>query len=450
MFQSLSQNISNIINKLKGKGVVTESDIDVTMREVRIALLEADVSLDVVRALVNNIKTKALGQEILKSLTPAQMIIKIIHEELLAILTIDENQHLIDLPLKRNNNIVMVGLQASGKTTSSAKLALYLKRKLNKNVLLVSLDIYRPAARQQLAILAEQMKIDSLEIIENESVDQILKRAAQFCQRHSYDVVIYDTAGRLHIDNSMMQELKEIKQFLNPSETILVVDSLMGQDAANVAKEFNDNFDITGSIVSRIDGDQRGGAVLTIRHVTTKPIKFMAVGEKLEDFEPFQPERIVSRILDMGDVLSLVEKAELAMDDDEAKKAQERLKKGAFDLNDYISYLKTMNKMGGFANIMSMIPGANKIKQQLGEDGLNKGGAALAKHVAIINSMTKLERAKPEILKASRKRRIANGCGLEVFEVNILLKQFEQMRAMIKQFSSGSKSFMREIMGKFF
>ncbi len=450
MFQSLSQNISNIINKLKGKGVITESDIDITMREVRIALLESDVSLEVVRALVSNVKTKALGQEILKSLTPGQMIIKIIHEELLAILTTEEQEHLISLPLKRNNNIVMLGLQGSGKTTSSAKLALYLKKKFNKNVLLVSLDIYRPAARKQLAILAEQIKVDCLEIIDNETISQILTRATNLSQKQTYDVVIYDTAGRLHVDNNMMQELREIKQAVSPQETILVVDSLMGQDASNVAKEFNDNFNITGAIVSRIDGDQRGGAVLTIKYVTGKPIKFMAVGEKLEDFEPFQPDRIASRILDMGDVLSLVEKAQILIGEDEAKKAEEKLKHGKFDLTDYVSYLKTMNKMGGFANILNMLPGINRIKQQLGDDALSKGGATLSKHLAIINSMTKLERANPDILKASRKRRISSGCGLPVSEINILLKQFEQIKLMVKQMSSNPKSFMSGIMNKFF
>jgi signal recognition particle subunit SRP54 len=450
MLQSLSQNLLKIIDKIKGRAFITEEDIDITAREIRIALLSSDVSLSTIKFLIENIKLKANGQEVLKSITPGQMIVKIIHDELIAILSNDPNEHLLKFSLPKCNNFLIVGLQGSGKTTNSAKLALFLKKQHNKNVLLVSLDTYRPAAQEQLEILAKKINIDSLEIIPGQNAIQIAQRAIDFSRARGYDIVIYDTAGRLHVDDEMMAELSDLKIMLQPEEIILVVDSLIGQDAVNIAQKFNQALDITGSIFTRMDGDQKGGALLTIKHVTGRPIKFLSVGEKPEELEQFYPERIVSRILDMGDVVSLVEKAAEVMDQQEIEKSMAKLKKGKFTLNDYASHLKSMNKMGGIANIMSMIPGINKLKQSMGEDSMEKGAKILMRQLAMISSMTKKERVLPEIIKGSRKKRIATGSGNSIQDVNKLLNQFEQVKEVMKKLAVDPKGLMRGLMGKFF
>lgn len=450
MLQSLSQNLLKIIDKIKGKSFITEQDINDTAREIRIALLSSDVAKDTISFLIENIKTKALGQDVLKSVTPGQMIIKIVNDELVSILSNDPNEHLLNFSLPRCNNFLMVGLQGSGKTTNSAKLALFLKKQHHKNVLLVSLDTYRPAAQEQLQVVAKKINVDCLEIIPGQNPIEIAKRAIDFAKSKSYDIVIYDTAGRLHVDTEMMNELLVIKKLLSPQEIILVVDALIGQDAVNIAKNFNEALAITGSIFTRMDGDQKGGALLTIRHITGKPIKFLSVGEKPEELEQFHPDRVVSRILDMGDVVSLVEKAAQTLDQEEMEKSMAKLKKGRFTLADYASYLNSMNKMGGISSIMSMIPGVNKLKQSIGEDSLEKGEKIFMRQLAMICSMTKREKANPDIIKGSRKKRIAEGSGTSLQEVNKMLSQFEQMKDFMKKMAVDPKGFMKGLMGKFF
>lgn len=447
MFASLSSNFSKIFDRLRSGGVLTPDQIDAAMRDIRIALLEADVSLSVVKEFVENTKTKALGQDVVKSITPAQMVIKIIHDELVNLLKDDKDAQELNLKSTPPVNIMMVGLQGSGKTTSSGKLALYLKNQ-NKKVLLVSLDTYRPAAQKQLAILAESIQTDSLEIITNQKPIEITKRACANAKTGGYDVVIYDTAGRLHIDEEMMQELLNVKNIINPTETLLVVDSLTGQDAVNIAKDFDNQLNITGSILTRIDGDARGGAALSIKSVTKKPIKFLGSGEKITALEPLQAERLASRILDMGDIVSLVEKAVSTIDASEAEKNATRLKKGNFDLNDYLSQIRNIKKMGGIKDIAAMIPGVGKMIDKI---DINKNNNLVARQEAVILSMTKKERRNPNLLNASRRKRIAAGSGTSVQDVNKLMKQYQQISDMVKKASKmDPKSFMRSGMGKFF
>lgn len=447
MFATLSSNFSKIFDRLRSGGVLTPEQIDSAMRDIRIALLEADVSLPVVKEFVDNAKAKALGQDVIKSVTPGQMVIKIIHDELVALLKDASNVQELNLKSTPPVNIMMVGLQGSGKTTSSAKLALYLKNQ-NKKVLLVSLDTYRPAAQKQLAVLAESINIDSLEIIENQQPIDITSRACSNAKSGGYDVVIYDTAGRLHIDESMMQELIDIKTIINPTETLLVVDSLTGQDAVNVAKNFDEQLSITGSILTRIDGDARGGAALSIKSVTKKPIKFLGSGEKITALEPLQADRIASRILDMGDIVSLVEKAVSNIDAQEAEKNATKLKKGNFDLNDYLSQIRNIKKMGGLKDIASMIPGVGKMINKI---DISKNDNLVSSQEAIILSMTKKERRNPNLLNASRRKRIAAGSGTSVQAVNKLMKQYQQISDMVKKASKmDPKSFMRSGIGKLF
>lgn len=448
MFQTLTQNFVKVFDALKNRGTLTESQIDSAMRDIRVALLASDVSLPVVREFIDNVSKRAKGQEVIKSVSPAQMVVKIINDEMVKLLSVSEDEAQINLNANPPVNILIAGLQGSGKTTASAKLALKLKN-ANKKVLLVSLDTYRPAAQEQLAILGKSISVETLEIIKEEKAIDITKRALQASKINGFDVVIFDSAGRLHIDDEMISELSDVKKLTSPTETLLVVDSMIGQDAINVAKNFDEKLNISGSILSRIDGDSKGGAALSIHHVTKKPIKFLSTGEKLEDFEPFDAERIVSRILDMGDIVSLVEKAQDAIDQKEAEKTAAKIKKGKFDLEDYISQIKMIKKMGGLSGIMNMIPGISKISGKL--QHLERGNKMLKQQEAIVFSMTKKEKRNPNLLNASRKKRIASGAGVEVQQVNVLLKQFKQISSMIKKTSGmDPKALARSGMGKLF
>lgn len=447
MFATLSSGLSKIFDRLRSTGALTAEQIDSSLREIRIVLLEADVALPVVKEFINSVKEKALGQEIIRSVSPAQMIIKIIHDELVNLLKSEDLDQKINLKAEPPVNIMMVGLQGSGKTTSSGKLALYLKEK-GKKVLLVSLDVYRPAAQEQLEIVAKSINVDSLSIIPTQAPMEITKRAFSEAKLGGYDVVIYDTAGRIHIDEEMMNELINVKHLLNPIEILLVADSLTGQDAVNIAASFDEKINITGCILTRMDGDARGGAALSIKSVTKKPIKFLGIGEKITALEEFHPERLASRILDMGDVVSLVEKAALLMDEEDAKKSAAKIKKGNFDLSDYLSQIKNIKKIGGISDIISMIPGIGKIANKI---DVNKNDKIISRQEAIILSMTKKERKNPGILNASRRKRISEGSGTSVQEVNKLLKQFQQVSDMMKKASRmDPKSLMRSGIGKLF
>jgi len=447
MFQTLSNSFSKIFDRLRSSGTLTEEQIDEAMRGIRLALLEADVSLEVVKNFIEAVRAKAVGQDIIKSVTPGQMVIKIIHDELLAVLSSPDEERKINIKATPPVNIMMVGLQGSGKTTSSAKLALYLQGQ-NKRILLVSLDTYRPAAQEQLEILAKSAEITSLPIIHGQNALEITQRALVDARLGGYDVVIYDTAGRLHIDEDMMNELVRIKELTKPAEILLVADSMTGQDAVNIAKDFDNKLGITGVILTRIDGDSRGGAALSIKHVTKKPIKFLGIGEKLAALEEFHPERLAGRILDMGDVVSLVEKAAETMDEEAAAKAAERLKKGLFNLNDYLTQIRGIKKMGGFKDIIGMLPGMGKMVDKI---DIAKNESMIGRQEAVILSMTKQERRKPDLINASRRKRIAAGSGTSVQEVNKLLKQFQQISDMIKKTSRmDQKSLMRSGLGKLF
>ena len=448
MFQTLTQNLTKIFDKIKGRGALTEEQIDSAMRDIRIALLEADVALPVVREFIANVKERAKGQEVIKSISPAQMVIKIINDEMINLLSPTENEAKLNLNNTPPVNILIVGLQGSGKTTASAKLALKLKKQ-NKNVLLVSLDTYRPAAQDQLAILAKDIGVDSLEILKEQTPLEITNRALKESKLSGYDVVIYDSAGRLHIDDTMIAEIASIKKIIEPTETLLVIDSMIGQDSITVASAFEEKLSISGMILSRIDGDSRGGAALSVRHVTGKPIKFLSTGEKPSDFEEFDAKRIASRILDMGDILSFVEKAANVIDQKEAEKAAARFKKGKFDLDDYIAQIKMIKKLGGMSSMLSMIPGISKLTNKIGD--VSVGDKTLVSQEAIVLSMTKKERMNPSLLNASRRKRIASGSGTTVPQVNVLLKQFMQISTMMKKASKmDQKSLMRSGIGKLF
>lgn len=448
MFKTLTQNLTKIFDKIKGTGALSEEQIDSAMRDIRVALLEADVALPVVREFIANVKEKAKGQEVIKSVSPAQMVIKIINDEMVNLLAPNESESKLNLNSTPPANLLVVGLQGSGKTTASAKLALKLKNQ-NKKVLLVSLDTYRPAAQEQLEVLAKDIGVESLPIIKEQKPLEITKRAMGESKLLGYDVVIYDSAGRLHIDDEMIAEVASVKQMVNPIETLLVIDSMIGQDALTVANTFEEKLIISGVILSRIDGDSRGGAALSVRYVTGKPIKFLSTGEKPKDFEEFDAKRITSRILDMGDIVSFVEKAASVIDQKEAEKSAARLKKGKFDLNDYISQIKTIRKLGGFGSMLSMLPGVSKFADKLGSSA--DGDKMLNMQEAIFFSMTKKERRNPDLLNASRKKRIANGSGTTVQQVNTLLKQFKQISTMMKKASKmDPKALMRSGIGKLF
>ncbi len=427
MFAGLSERLNAVFDKLTHRGIITESAVDETMREVKIALLEADVALPVVKSFIASVKEKAVGEQVIKSISPAQQVVKIVHDELVALL--GESKPLALIPHKQNI-ILMVGLQGSGKTTSSGKLAKRLQKD-GKKVLAASLDIYRPAAQEQLSELGTKNGFDVLPIINGQKPLDITKRAMTAAKDGSYDVLILDTAGRLHIDDTMMKEVAAVRDLTHPAETLLVIDALIGQDAVNVAQQFNEKVGITGTILTRIDGDSRGGAALSMRSVTGTPIQFLGVGEKADALEVFDAKRIADRILGMGDVVGLVETAMEKINQDEAQKTAERMMSGQFDLNDMLSQMQQINKMGDIKGIMKMIPGLSKMQSQI--DKANIDNKVIKRQEAIILSMTPYERKHPEILKASRKQRIAAGAGVQVSDVNRLLKQYEQMATVMKQ-----------------
>ncbi len=441
MFESLSNRFSDVFDRLRRHGALTEADVDVAMREIRVALLEADVALPVVKDFVNAVREKAIGQDVLRSVAPTQMVVKIVHDHLVEILGSDLSG-VLNLNAVPPVVVMMVGLQGSGKTTTSAKLARLLKERERRKVLLVSLDVNRPAAQEQLAVLGRQLDVTSLPVVMMERPVAIAKRAMDVGRREGYDVVILDTAGRLHIDEPLMQEVAAIRDATQPTETLLVADALTGQDAVNVAKTFAERVGITGIILTRVDGDARGGAALSVRAVTGKPIKFVGVGEKLDALEPFHAERIAGRILGMGDVVGLVEKAAETIDQAEAEKLAKKMQKGSFDLDDMASQLKQLRKMGGMGGVMGMLPGINKIKKQLDEAKLDE--SLLKRQEAIIGSMTKTERRNPKQLDGSRRRRIAAGSGTTVPEINRLLKQYQDMADMMKRMNKlGKKGLTR-------
>ena len=429
MFNKLTESISNTFSKLRGKGLLKEEDINEAMREIRVALLEADVALPVAKEFIEKVKVKALGEEVVKSISPAQMVVKIVNDELTDMLGGSEAT---ELNLNANPPVVILvaGLQGSGKTTSCGKLANFLKTKRNKKVLLASLDIYRPAAQQQLEILGKQVGVESLEIIEGQKPDKITERALKKAKSEGFDVLILDTAGRLHIDAELMNELKQVHKISNPTETFLVGDAMTGQDAVNIAKEFSAQINLTGIILTRMDGDARGGAALSMKAITGCPIKFVGVGEKVSEFEVFDASRIAGRILDKGDIVALVERAQENFDKDEADKMMQKMQKGGgFDLNDLYKQIKMIQKMGGVSGMASFIPGLAKVKSQIEEANVDQN--VLKKQLAIIESMTKQERRFPKVLNGSRKRRIAKGSGTTVQEINVLIKQHMQMSKMM-------------------
>lgn len=429
MFERLSERLGDVLGKLTKRGALSEKDVDEALREVRRALLEGDVALDVARSFVDKVRSRAVGHEVLRSVSPGQQVIKIVHDTLIETLGGDE-----DVSLKLNVAppavMLMVGLQGSGKTTSSAKIAKRLKDKEKRKVLLASLDTRRPAAMEQLAILGEQIGVDTLPIVANQTPVQIAKRALDVAKLKAIDVVILDTAGRTHLDASLMQEVKEVKAVSNPHEVLLVADSLTGQDAVQLAKAFDEAVHITGIVLTRMDGDGRGGAALSMRSVTGKPIKYVGVGEKIDGLEEFHPRRVADRILGMGDIVSLVEKAAETIDAEKAQQMAAKLKKGSFDLNDLKDQLEQMEKMGGMGGLLKMLPGMGKLSNQLSAAGLDD--KILKRQCAIISSMTKKERSKPDLLNASRKKRVAAGSGTRVEDINKLLKMHRQMADMMK------------------
>lgn len=436
MFKSLSDRLTTIFDKLKGRGALTEADVIAALREIRIALLEADVALPVVKEFIENVREKATGQDIIKNISPGQLVVKIVHDHLIE--TLGKTTEEINLSTTPPAVIMMVGLQGSGKTTSTGKLAKILKEKNHKKVLMASLDIYRPAAQEQLETLGKQIQVETLPIIPHQSPLEITKRALEAAKRQGVDVLFLDTAGRLHIDEDLMSEVSDVKKLADPIETFLVADSMTGQDAVTIAQQFNEKVGVTGIILTRLDGDSRGGAALSMRSVTGCPIKYVGTGEKLDQMELFHPERIAGRILDMGDVVSLVEKAVTLIDQEEAQKLSTRMQKGKFDLNDMESQLHQMMKMGGLGGIMGMLPGIGKMKDKLDQAGIDD--SMIKKQIAIIRSMTKKERIYPTLLNGSRRKRIASGSGVQVSEVNRLMKQFEQMQTVMKRMNKMGKS----------
>ena len=433
MFENLTNKFEEIFSSLKKAPSLNETQVDEGLRQIRQALLEADVALPVAKELIKNIKPKAIGQEIIRSTTPGQMIVKVVFDEIVKILGDTKSE--LNLNVVPPACLMLVGLQGSGKTTTAAKLAKYLEKKNKKKSLMVSLDVYRPAAQEQLNILGEKNSIQTLPIVKDQLPPDIVKRALNAASLSGADTIIFDTAGRTQIDLSMMNEIKEIKSLANPIETILVADSLTGQVAVNVAQEFKKAVDLTGIILTRVDGDGRGGAALSMKFATNTPIKFMGVGEKVEQLDVFHPDRIANRILGMGDVVSLVEKASQGLDQENIRKTEENLKAGSFSMEDYLSQLRQMKKMGGMEGVLSMLPGVSKIKKQM--DNANIDENIIKINEAIILSMTKEERLSPKIINASRKKRISSGSGADSATINKLLKQFKMMTNMMKKMSKG-------------
>ena len=425
-FESLSDKLQNVFKNLRGKGRLSEADVKAALREVKMALLEADVSFKVVKQFISSVQARAVGQDVLNSLTPGQMVIKIVHEELISLMGSETTE--IDLkPASEITVIMMAGLQGAGKTTTTAKIAGKLKAK-GRRPLLAACDVYRPAAIEQLQINGEKQGVPVFSMGDHQSPVNIAKAAMEHAQKNGFNVVILDTAGRLHIDEEMMGELQAIKEAVEVHQTLLIVDAMTGQDAVNVAESFQNKIGIDGVVLTKLDGDTRGGAALSIKAVTGKPILYIGMGEKLSDLEQFYPDRMASRILGMGDILSLIEKAELEVDEAKAKELTQKLKKAEFDFNDFLEQMRQIKKMGGVSSIMSMMPGMSQMKGDVEVDD-----SAMVRVEAIILSMTKEERSNPSLLNPSRKQRIARGAGVEISEVNRIVKQFDQMKKMMKQ-----------------
>ncbi len=445
MFDNLSDRLGQTIKRLRGQGRLTDDNIKEALRDVRMALLEADVALPVVRGFVEKVRERAVGQEVMKSLSPGQALVKVVNDELVTVM--GKANESLNLTTQPPAVVLMAGLQGSGKTTSVAKLARFLKEREKKSVLVASCDIYRPAAIDQLKTLADEVSAEFFPSTTEEKPVKIAKAALKYAKKHMIDVVIIDTAGRLHIDVNMMSEIKDIHQAINPVETLFVVDSMTGQDAANTAKAFNDALALTGVILTKTDGDARGGAALSLREITGKPIKFLGIGEKTDALEAFHPDRVASRILGMGDILSLVEQAEHKVDREEAEKLAKKLKKGkGFTLEDFRTQIQQMKNMGGISKLVDKLPGMGDVPSQV-KDQIND--KEFNRQEAIINSMTPKERVHPQLIKGSRKRRIAAGSGTQVQDVNRLLKQFTQMQKMMKKMSKGGmKNMLRGMKGR--
>jgi signal recognition particle subunit SRP54 len=437
MFENLSERLGGVFDRLTKQGALSEDDVQAAMREVRVALLEADVSLPVARDFIKAVEAKAKGQAVTKSITPGQQVVKIVHDELIAVLGGNEEPMKVDSPPAP---ILMVGLQGSGKTTTTAKLARRYKEREGKRILMASLDTQRPAAMEQLAILGGQIGVDTLPIVKGESAVQIAKRAKQQATLGGYDIYLLDTAGRLHIDEVLMDEVQQVRDITNPRETLLVVDGLTGQDAVNVATEFDGKVGISGVVLTRMDGDGRGGAALSMRAITGKPIRFVGLGEKMDALETFEAHRVAGRILGMGDIVALVEKAQETFEAEQAERMMKRFQKGLFNMNDMKSQLDQMMKMGGMQGVMGMMPGMGKMAKAAEQAGFND--QSLRRQIALIQSMTKKERANPDMLQASRKKRIAAGAGLEVSELNRLLKMHRQMADTMKKLGKMGKGGM--------
>lgn len=429
MFENLGDRLQNALNKIKGYGKITEDNIGEVTREIRLALLEADVNYKVVKEFIANVKEKALGEEVKKSLKPGEVFVKIVKDELVDLLGKEDEPLIVVKPM---TILMMCGLQGSGKTTTTGKLSLLLRKKYGLKPLMVACDVYRPAAIDQLKQLGKELNIEVYSEGKDNPVE-IAKNAVEYAKENGYNYVLIDTAGRLHIDDELMEELQDINEAVTPNEILLVIDSMTGQDAVNVITGFNDRLPLTGAVLTKLDGDTKGGAALSIRHLTNIPIKFIGVSEKMDGLEVFHPERMANRILDMGDLMGMIEKAEGVFDEDEALKAAKKLQKGKFDLEDFLKQLNQIKKLGPLENLIKLIPGAKK----MGLNNVNIDPKQMAHVEAIILSMTVEERRHPEVLKASRKRRIASGSGRSVEEVNRLLKQFEQMKVMIKRMKNG-------------
>jgi len=435
MFDNLTNKLEKIFSKLKNAPSLNEEQVDSGLKEIRKALLEADVALSVAKEFIASVKPKAIGQDIIRSTSPGQMIVKIVYDELVKIL--GEKNEELNLKSTPPVSVLLVGLQGSGKTTSAAKLAKLIEKNFKKKVMVVSLDIYRPAAQEQLKTLAEANNIQNLPIEEKQQPIDITRRALNAANLNGSEVIIFDTAGRTQIDLPMMSEIKQVKDIINPTETILVADSLTGQIAVNVAEEFDAAVNLSSIILTRVDGDGRGGAALSMKHVTGKPIKYIGVGEKITDLELFHPDRIANRILGMGDVVSLVEKASQDLDEEKVKEAEEELKKGIFTMDSYLSQLRQMKKMGGMEGVMSMLPGVSKIKEKMENSSIDEN--ILKENEAIILSMTREEKNDPKIISGSRRKRISKGSGTDASKINKLLKQFRMMSDMMKKMSKGKK-----------
>ncbi|MBD41887.1 MAG: signal recognition particle protein [Pelagibacteraceae bacterium] len=436
MFETLSERLISAISSIKGKSLISEKDLDNTLREIRVALLEADVSLIVVKKFISEVKADILGKEILKNIHPDQMIIKLVHDKLIEIL--GQSNTKINLDKKPPATVLFFGLQGSGKTTTVAKLAKIIKNDSNKKILLISTDIYRPAAQKQLELLSQEIGVYFHNIDTSKTIEENIHNTLSIAKKEFYDVILIDTAGRQVIDKQLMDEIILISKLTDPVEKIIVVDSLIGQDAANIANTFNEQVGITGIVLTRIDGDSRGGAALSVKSITGAPIKYLGTGEKIDDIENFYPDRIANRILGMGDIVSLVEKAQENIENDELENIEKKISSGTFDLSDFSKQLSQMNKMGGIKGMLSLLPGISKAQKSLAENNIDNN--LIKKQIAMINSMTKKERSDPHLIKASRKIRISNGSGTKVQEVNKLLKQFfntQKIMKKMKNFKSG-------------